>query len=101
LVIFLILTVFIPNIFRPSARVIFCTIPCDNPEYSNCLGQLLSMGGLLLEVRHTKQPSFILTVNKKACALERACIVAQDGAIGLIFERDIPPEKNDTKKWCR
>jgi hypothetical protein len=58
------------------------------------------MGGLSLEVLHTKQPSLILTLNKKARALERACIVAQDGAIGPIFEGDMPP-KNDPKKWCR
>jgi hypothetical protein len=59
------------------------------------------MGGLSLEVLHTKQPSLILTPNKKARALERACIVAQDGAIGPVFEGDMPPEKNDTKKWYR
>jgi hypothetical protein len=59
------------------------------------------MGGLSLEVRHTKQPLLIVTLNKKARALERACIMAQDGAISLIFEGDMPPEKNDTKKWGR
>jgi hypothetical protein len=46
-----------------------------------------------VEVRHTKQPSLILTLNKKARALERAYIVAQDGAIGLIFEGDVPQKK--------
>jgi hypothetical protein len=55
------------------------------------------MDGLSLEVRHTKQPLLILIPNKKARALERACIVAQDGAIGLIFEGDMPPEKMTPK----
>jgi hypothetical protein len=59
------------------------------------------VGGLSLEVRHTKQPSLILTLNKKARALERACTPSQDGAIGPIFEGDMPPKKNDPKKWCR
>jgi hypothetical protein len=31
--------------------------------------------------------------------LERACIVSQDGAIGPVFEGDMPP-KNDPQKWC-
>jgi hypothetical protein len=50
-----------------------------------------------VEVRHTKQPLLILTLNKKARALERACIVAQDGAICLIFEGDMPPKKMTLK----
>jgi hypothetical protein len=58
------------------------------------------MGGLSLEVRHTKQPLLILTLNKKTRAFERSCTVSQDGAIGPIFEGDMPLEKNDTKKWC-
>jgi hypothetical protein len=59
------------------------------------------MVGLSLEVRPIQSNLCFFFTNKKARALERACIVAQDGAIGPIFEGDIPPEKNDTKKWCR
>jgi hypothetical protein len=32
-------------------------------------------------------------LDKKACAFERSCTVSQDGAIGLIFEGDMPPKK--------
>jgi hypothetical protein len=55
------------------------------------------MGGLSLEVRHTKQPSLILTLNKKTRAFEQSCTVSQDGAIGPIFEGDMPLEKMTPK----
>jgi hypothetical protein len=39
---------------------------------------------------NTKQPLLILTLNKKARAFERSCIVSQYNSLGSIFEGDMP-----------
>jgi hypothetical protein len=49
------------------------------------------MGGLIaLEVWPIQSNLRFFFTNKKAHALERGCIVAKNGAIGPIFEGDMP-----------
>jgi hypothetical protein len=57
-------------------------------------------GHIRQSVEHIQTTRELIFLGKKACALERACITSQDGAIGPIFEGDMPL-KNDPEKWCR
>jgi hypothetical protein len=47
----------------------------------------------------TKQPSLILTLNKKTRVIEKGCIVAKKGTICPIFEGETPLLKKDPKRW--
>jgi hypothetical protein len=58
------------------------------------LGLLLRGKGLLaVEVRPIQSNLCLFQVYKKTRAFGRSCTVSQDGAIGPIFEGDMPPKK--------
>jgi hypothetical protein len=60
----------------------------------NCLGQYYKAKGLLaVEVRPMQAIRECFQPDKKACVLERACIVANKGAKGPIFEGNMLPQK--------
>jgi hypothetical protein len=50
-----------------------------------------------VEVRPIQSNLRLLSFGKKERALERACTPSQDGAIGPIFEGDMPPKKMTPK----
>jgi hypothetical protein len=58
----------------------------------NCQGPKLSRyGHIRLSVEHIKTIREYFQPDKKARVLERACIVANKGAKGPIFDGDMPP----------
>jgi hypothetical protein len=85
-----------------SAQVLFCTsfasfytswirFSTDTANIQTVCFQFLIIAPIRSGgAAHTKQPSLIFT-DKKTRVLERACIVAKKGAIGPIFEGDMPP----------
>jgi hypothetical protein len=66
----------------------------DSQLTLNCLGQYYKgKGCIAVEVQPIQSNLRLFSLNKKARAFERSCIVSQDGAIGPIFEGDMTPKR--------